>query len=310
MKKILVLGGSGFVGHHLCEALNRLNLRVTVPTRHLPARAIQTLPFVDVIQADVSQDGLLDNLLQGHDVVINLVAMLHGTPNTFDRIHVKLATRLAHACVKTGNPHLIHVSALGVDHENFKQSPSLYLKSKGQAESAMMEVCKHTHTRLSLVRPSVIFAADDQFINLFASLQKIFPCVPLGCADARFQPIWVQDVVSALLALIKSPRPLEALATGAPEIYELGGPQILSLKELVQLAGRFVGRERPVISLPLAMAKLQGFVMQNLPGKTLMSLDNVASMQVPNTVSGNFPGLKELGILTPHSVASVFNPKP
>ena len=120
----------------------------------------------------------------------------------------------------------------------------------------------------------------------------------------------MKDVVSALLALMKSPRPLEALNTGAPEIYELGGPQILSLKELVQLAGRFVGHERPVISLPLAMAKLQGFVMQNLPGKTLMSLDNVASMQVPNTVSGNWPGLKELGVLTPHSLASVFNPKP
>jgi NADH dehydrogenase len=283
---------------------------VTVPTRRLPAKAVQTLPFVDVIQADITQEGALEDLLQGHDVVINLVAILHGSPNAFDRIHVKLATRLAHACVKFGIPHLLHVSALGAHHEHFHQSPSLYLKSKGQAESAMIEVSQHTHTRLSIVRPSVIFAADDQFINLFALLQKIFPCVPLGCAGARFQPIWVQDVVSALLALMKSPRPLEALATGAPEIYELGGPQILSLKELVQVAGRFVGHERPVISLPLALAKLQGFVMQHLPGKTLMSLDNVASMQVPNTVSGNLPGLKELGILTPHSVTTVFSPRP
>ena len=115
MKKVLVLGGSGFVGHHLCEALNRLQYRVTVPTRRVPARSIQTLPFVDVIEANVHDQAVLDQLVQGQDVVINLVAILHGSANAFQRTHVQLAEHLAKACAKeissASKPlHLIQMS--------------------------------------------------------------------------------------------------------------------------------------------------------------------------------------------------------
>jgi NADH dehydrogenase len=160
----------------------------------------------------------------------------------------------------------------------------------------------------------VIFGEDDQFINLFASLQKIFPLVPLGCADARFQPVWVQDVVSAVIASIHQPRPVAntgstaSSADSAVEIFELGGPEVFTLKELVQVAGRFAGHRRPVLPLPLPLAKLQALMMQLMPGKTLMSLDNVASMQIPNTLSGKHPGLKDLGIDRPKPIDAVFRP--
>ena len=357
MKKILVLGGSGFVGHHLCEALNRLQYRVTVPTRRLPARSIQTLPFVDVIEAHVHDEAVLEQLVQGQDVVINLVAILHGSEEEFQRNHVKLGSQIAKACAKVNSAHLennsqnspntniphsssnrpnqpirsirpvhfIQMSALGADPQAFKSSPSLYLQSKGEAEKKIIDLCQASNTPLSILRPSVIFGADDQFINLFASLQKIFPVVPLGCADAQFQPVWVQDVVSAIVACIQGKHSSRAMETGAHvgahagvkavfqtnvDIYELGGPEVLSLKELVHVAGRFIGHERAVLPLPLPFAKLQAFVMQHLPGKTLMSLDNVASMQVPNTLSGKYPGLKELGLKHPKSIAAAFIPHP
>lgn len=336
MKKILVLGGSGFLGHHLCEALNRLQWRVSVPTRRLPARSIQTLPFVDVIQANVHDENVLLELIQGHDAVINLVAILHGSEKEFQHTHVQLARKIALACAKINtsalsatsassaqkNPlqqaqgfkaskkpvHLLHISALGAHHEDFKLSPSWYLQSKGEAENILIDICQKSKTPLSILRPSVIFGADDQFINLFASLQKIFPFVPLGCADAVFQPVWVEDVVSAILSCLKTPQDRPS-AHAKPHIVELAGPEVLSLKELVHLAGRFIGHERAVLPLSLSLAKMQALVMQYLPGKTLMSLDNVASMQVPNTASGRWPGLKELGISNPRTVSSVFKPK-
>jgi uncharacterized protein YbjT (DUF2867 family) len=343
MKKILVLGGSGFVGHHLCEALNRLHYRVTVPTRRLPARSIQTLPFVDVVEANVHDEAALDQLVQGQDVVINLVAILHGSEEEFQSTHVKLGSQIAKTCAKVNSAHLenksknspntniphastiqtirpihfIQMSALGADPQAFKSAPSLYLQSKGEAEKKIIDLCQASNTPLSILRPSVIFGADDQFINLFASLQKIFPVVPLGCAEAQFQPVWVQDVVSAMVACIQgnpSSRTIEigveAGVKSGVDIYELGGPEVLSLKELVHIAGRFIGHERLVLPLPLPFAKLQAFVMQHLPGKTLMSLDNVASMQVPNTLSGKYPGLKELGLKQPKSISAAFIPHP
>ena len=322
MKKILVLGGSGFVGHHLCEALNRLQYRVTVPTRRVPARSIQTLPFVDVIEVNVHDEAVLDQLVQGQDVVINLVAILHGSANAFQRTHVQLAEHLAKACAKVSSTaskplHLIQMSALGADHQGYKNAPSLYLKSKSEAESVMVQIAKdanmnmNMNMRLTLLRPSVIFGEDDQFINLFASLQKIFPFVPLGCADARFQPVWVQDVVSAVIASIHQPKWVAntgSSADSAVEIFELGGPEIFTLKELVHVAGRFADHRRPVLPLPLPLAQLQALMMQLMPGKTLMSLDNVASMQIPNTLSGKHPGLKELGIERPKPIDAVFRP--
>ena len=330
MKKILVLGGSGFVGHHLCEALNRLQWRVTVPTRRLPARSIQTLPFVDVVQANVYDEKVLQALIQDQDAVINLVAILHGSAEAFQHTHVQLASQVAKACAKINSAHFenkplkgsdtetqtdprvrpihfLQMSALGADHEAFKSAPSLYLKSKGEAENAVIGICQASKTPLSILRPSVIFGADDQFINLFASLQKIFPVVPLGCADARFQPIWVQDVVSAMVACIQGTQHLSGRESN-PEIFELGGPDVFTLQGLVHLAGRFVGHERPVWPLPLSLAKLQAFFMEHLPGKTLMSLDNVASMQIPNILSGKYPGLKALGLTSPKSISSTFMP--
>jgi NADH dehydrogenase len=294
MKNVLVLGGSGFIGTHVCEALNRAGVSMTVVTRRLPARSVQMLPLVTVVQADVHDPQALAALLPGHDAVINLVAILHGDRHTFDKVHVQLPRQIAHACVQAGVNRMLHVSALGAD----QHGPSLYQRSKAQGEAALQSEVVHG-LQLTVLRPSVVFAEDDAFIQLFARLQSVAPVVPLAGAETRFQPVWVQDVVQALVYALMHRETIG-------HVYELAGPHIYTLKQLVKHAGAWAGHPRLVFGLPRPLAYLQALVMEMMPGAPLMSRDNLASMQVDNVSDGNLPGLAELGVTTPASLQSVF----
>ena len=201
MKNILILGGSGFIGRHVCEALERAGLYATVPTRRLPARSVQMLPRVTVVSADVHDPAQLSTLVRGHDAVINLVAILHGTAQSFDHVHVQLPRLLAQTCADQGVRRLVHMSALGVD----VNGPSLYLRSKAQGDAVLQDMASRHGLELTLLQPSVVFGADDRFINVFAQLQALAPVVPLASAQALFQPVWVQDVAQALVHALVSP---------------------------------------------------------------------------------------------------------
>lgn len=294
MKNVLVLGGTGFVGHHLCEKLQRQGWSVTVPTRRaIHASAVQHLPGLTVIEANVHDEAQLTRLLQGHDAVVNLVAILHGSEAAFERTHVALPATLARACAATGVRRVVHVSALGVSLDG----PSRYQRSKARGE----EVLRAAGLELTMLRPSVIFGAGDRFLNLFAQLQSVFPVVPLAAAGARFQPVWVEDVASAVVACLKdSELPMSSVG----QTFECTGPDVLTLADLVHIAGRFGSRERPVLPLPMALGRLQARLMELAPGEPLMSRDNLDAMRVDNVASGQWPGLASLGI-TPSSVASV-----
>jgi NADH dehydrogenase len=285
MQKILVLGGSGFIGHHVCEALERASLYATVPTRRLPARSVQMLPRVSVVRADVHDASQLSALVRGHDAVVNLVAILHGTAQSFDHVHVQLPRLLAQACVDQGVRRLVHMSALGVD----VRGPSMYLRSKAQGEKVLQEA----GLDLTVLQPSVIFGNEDKFLNLFAQLQQIAPVVPLAGANTRFQPVWVEDVASALAHCV-----MERNTIG--HTYEICGPDILTLKELVQKSGQWAGirggKGRWVFGIPHALAWLQAFLMELAPGQPLMSRDNLRSMAVDNIASGIALELKDLNI--------------
>ena len=156
MKNILILGGSGFIGLHVCEALERAGLHATVPTRRLPARRVQMLPRVSVVQADVHDPQQLAALVRGHDAVINLVAILHGDAAQFEQVHVQLPRWLAQACVSQGVKRLVHMSALGVALDG----PSLYLRSKAQGDAVLQEMAQRHGLQLTLLQPSVVFGAD------------------------------------------------------------------------------------------------------------------------------------------------------
>jgi len=292
--KVLVLGGSGFVGRSLCEKLVDRNGGaagvVVVPSRR-PARAkhIQMLPTVQVVQADVHDDADLAALVAGCDAVVNLVAILHGSEAAFQRAHVELPRRLAAACVRAGVTRVVHVSALGVGDA----APSRYLRSKTAGEA----VLKAAPLALTLLRPSVIFGEHDRFLNLFATLQAVFPLMPLAGANARFQPVWVEDVAQAIVTCLDRPDTVG-------QVIECCGPTVHTLAQLVQLAGRSSGHLRPVIPLPAALGRLQALVMELAPGEPLMSRDNLDSMRADNVASGTLPGLASLGI-TPGAVESI-----
>ena len=291
--RILVLGGTGFVGRSVCERLVRRGAGggcVRVATRRLQhGRTLQPLPTLELVQADVHDDAALRGLLADCDAVVNLVAILHGRPVDFERVHVALPRRLAAACQATGVRRLVHVSALGVG----PGGPSHYLRSKTEGEA----VLQAAGLDLTVLRPSVIFGADDRFLTLFARLQAVAPVMPLAGADARFQPVWVEDVAGAVAAALDQPASIG-------QVYEAVGPTVYTLSELVRLAGRWAGHERPVLPLPMAAGRLQAALMSLAPGEPLMSADNLDSMKVPNVASGMLPGLQALGI-TPAALESV-----
>ena len=302
MKRILVLGGTGFVGRHLCEKLARLQWRATVPTRRASnAQHLQTLPLVNVVSADVHDETTLARLVAGHDAVVNLVAILHGKAAAFERTHVELPAKLARACLAAGVPRLVHVSALGADALHPEAAPSLYLRSKGQGEAVLQRAAAIEGLQLSVLRPSVIYGADDQFLNLFAQLQRFFPVMPLAGATARFQPVWVEDVAQAIAKCLQ-----DRATIG--QTLELCGPDVLTLKQLVQLAARTSGinhgRGRPVIALPLWLGRLQAWLMELAPGQPLMSHDNLDSMLIDNVAGGLLPGLPAVGI-TPAALVAI-----
>ncbi len=297
MKRVLLLGGTGFVGRHVCEHLARLGWAMTVPTRRAAnASAVQHLPRLTVLEADVHDEATLRQLLVGHDAVINLVAILHGDEAAFQRAHVELPEKLARACLTTGVKRLVHVSALGAEPAAADTAPSRYLRSKSRGEAALQQAAAQG-LQLTVLRPSVIFGADDRFLNLFAALQRLFPVMPLAGASARFQPVWVEDVARAMVHCLQDARTVG-------QTFELCGPSVYTLKELVQLAGRAAGVPRPVIPLPMAIGRLQARMMELAPGQPLMSRDNLDSMRIDNVASGRVPGFAALGI-TPTGPAAV-----
>jgi len=293
-RRILVLGGSGFVGRSVCEKLversGGASGSIVVPSRR-PGRArhIQMLPTLQLVEANVHDEAQLTRLVGECDAVINLIAILHGSDAAFEQVHVELPRRLARACGSTGEHRVVHVGALGAS----ATAPSRYLRSKAAGEA----VLHAAELALTVFRPSVIFGEHDRFLNLFAALQGVFPVMPLAGASARFQPVWVEDVATAIVRALDD-------ASTVGRTFEAVGPEVLTLADLVRLAGSLSGHGRPVLPLPAFAGRLQAAMMELLPGEPLMSRDNLDSMQVPNVASGSLPGLEALGI-APASVRTI-----
>lgn len=304
-QNILVIGGSGFIGSRLVNALSLGNHFVTVPTRRRQrARHLVQLPLVDVVEADVQDDAALARLVAGRDAVVNLVGILHGKRGQpygpdFARAHVELPRRIAAACAQHGVRRVVHMSALGAD----VNGPSMYLRSKGDGEAALKA---QAGLDLTLFRPSVVFGPGDNFLNTFASLQRVFPVVPLAGAKTRFAPVYVGDVVTAFVSSLVGPQARDTTR----QTYELCGPNAYTLAELVRLSGQWArvggGCGRTILPLPDALGRLQALLMELAPGEPLMSRDNLDSMKVDSVCSGAAPGfVPALGVPHPESLEAI-----
>ncbi len=273
---VVVFGGSGFIGSHLVARLAAAGTRVIVPTRRAErAKHLIFLPRVEVVEQPTLDQAALQRLLAGADAAINLVGIndsSHGKPYgvQFQRAHVELPRRIVAACAVQGVKRYLHMSALGADRDG----PSMYLRSKADGEAAAR---LEPSVAATILRPSVVFGPGDRFLNLFAHAQKFLPIIPLPCADTEFQPVYVGDVAQAFMNALTN------LAT-RHAVYDLGGPNIYALRDLVKMAGRYSGHPRPVFELPRPLGKLGARLIELLPGDPFITRDNIDSMLVDSVI--------------------------
>ena len=293
-KRIAILGGSGFVGSHLVAALARAGCETRVFTRRRSrSRSLLVMPTCEVIETDIHRASNLDTYLAGCDAVVNLTGILneHARPgDRFRDVHAELPGKLVEACRRHRIGRMLHMSALGVEAD----APSEYLRTKFHGEEAA-HAAEADGIAVTSFRPSVIFGPGDSFFNRFAGLLALSPYVfPLACPQARFAPVYVEDVVRAFLAA------LDDDAT-AGQRYELCGPRTYTLRELVAYTARISGRRRLVVGLGDRLSRLQGQVLERIPGKPF-STDNYLSTKTDSVCSSN--GFERLGI-APRSVESI-----
>ena len=285
IKQVCVLGGAGFVGSAIVNRLNVANYQVKVLTRRREeAKHLILLPSVQVVECDVMNDAELSRQIRGSDAVINLIGILHDSHHaTFTAIHAELPRRVADICRQQGVRRLLHMSALKACIDG----PSAYLRSKAAGEAAVMAQNALTEDanklHVTIFRPSVIFGRGDRFLNLFASLVKLLPFVLLAKPDAKFQPVFVEDVAQAFV------NSLENIDTYG-QTYELAGPKVYTLRELVQLVADMLRIKRRIISLNDRLSYWQAYAMEFLPVK-LMSRDNIRSMQIDSVSTAGFPAV-------------------
>jgi NADH dehydrogenase len=283
-----VLGGSGFVGSSVVHQLSAAGYAVKVLTRRREAsKHLILLPKVQVVECDVMDDTALTDEIIGADAIINLIGILHeDSKKTFAAIHEQLPMRLVQICRNHGVRRLLHMSALGASED----APSAYLRSKAVGEKSVLAEASNaepaviTHSyqlQVTVFRPSVIFGREDSFLNLFATMVKLLPVIALAKPDAKFQPIWVEDAAKAFVAS------LENIDTYGKR-YDLGGPRIYTLRELVQFVAFVLGKKRMIIGLNDKLSYYQARALELLPVK-LITRDNIDSMQVDSVVMGDFP---------------------
>src|SRR3954447_13701375 len=263
VENVCIFGGTGFVGRHLANLLTAQEIGLRIPTgRADRSKELLILPTVEIVQADVYEDSVLDELLTDMDAVINLVGVLHGD---FEAAHVELARKITAACHRNGIRRLLHMSSLNAGTEQ----PSRYLRSKGEGES----VVKSSGLDTTVFRPAVIFGPGDSSLTLFARLGRL-PVLLLASPEAKFQPVFVEDVV---LAFADS---LDAADT-IGQSYDLCGPKCYTLRQMVEYAAHVTGKNPAIVGLNGSFSYLEACVLEFLPGK-LLTRDNYFSMKVDN----------------------------
>ena len=286
-RHVVILGGTGFVGRHLVARLRQDGHRITVLTRAAAAHADAALPGdVALREGDVTDGGFLGTAFSGADAVVNLVGILNEDGDDgsgFERVFVGVAEAVIAAMQAAGVRRLLQMSALNAGHGD-----SHYLQSRGRAEQRV----RGSGLDWTLLRPSVIAGPGDGLFCRFDALLRFTPVLPIGRADARFQPVWVGDVVEAFARALGDD-------TSIGQSYDLVGPEVMTLAQIVQLTATARGRHRAVIALPAALGRLQAEIGEHLPGKPI-SRDNWRSLQADSVSADN--GLPRLGI-TPTAVA-------
>jgi uncharacterized protein YbjT (DUF2867 family) len=280
-----VFGGSGFIGRYVVRRLVRAGMTVRVAVRDTEAalflKTAGTIGQVVPLHASVTDDAAVRRAVAGADWVVNLVGILtESGATTFRLIHVDGAARVARAAAAAGVGRLVHMSALGAD----PASDSAYAASKAQGEAAVRDAFPGA----VLSRPSVVFGPEDNFFNRFAGMARLLPFMPVIEGATRMQPVYVGDVAAAVLAALTRDE-------SVGQTYELGGPKTWLLVDLLAYILKETGRDLPLVNMPVALTRLQAFILERLPGK-LLTRDQLKLLAHDNVVGSNALGLSDLGI--------------
>ena len=285
-KIIAIFGAGGFLGKHLMRQLTKLDYRVKVATRN-PYLKGYLKPLgnpgqIELFKTNIFNPENVKQVLKNCDLVINLVGILYETKKQkFNQIHSQFPYLLSNLCNELKIKNLIHISALGVRERHISQ----YIQSKLQGEKNIQNIFKPS----VILRPSVVFGPEDKFFNTFASLAQFSPVLPLlGGGKTKFAPIYVGDVAKAIVKALE-------LNNSEPQIYELGGPENYSFKELMEILLSEIKKKRFLMSIPFGIAKFQSYFLQMMPNP-LLTPDQVEILKYNNIVSGDYPTLKDLGI--------------
>ena len=285
-KIIAIFGAGGFLGKHLMRELTKLDYRVKVATRN-PYLKGYLKPLgspgqIELFKTNIFDQESVKQVLKNCDLAINLVGILYETrKQKFNQIHSQFPHLLSNLCNELGTKNLIHVSALGVRERHTSQ----YMQSKLQGEKNIQETFKPS----VILRPSVVFGPSDKFFEKFASIAQFSPFLPLiGGGKTKFAPIYVGDVAKAIVKSLE-------LNNSQTKIYELGGPEDYSFKELMEILLAEIKKKRFLISIPWSFAKFQSYFLQMLPNP-LLTPDQVELLKYSNVVSGDYPTLKDLGV--------------
>ncbi len=284
---ITIFGGSGFIGHHLVGRLAAQGHRIRIAVRDTEkAATLMTQGNVGQVvgvQANIRNKASIERAVVGADIVINLVGLLfESSAQKFGAVHRDGAAMIAEAAAAAGAKQLIHMSALGAD----LKSSSKYAASKAEAEVLVTE----KFPGASIIRPSVVFGCDDSFTTKFAGLSALLPALPLLEGGKNLmQPVFIEDLANALTQIVNTPD-----AQG--KIYEFGGPEQLSLSEIIGRINQVTKRSLFIIPLPEGLMKVKGFALSLLPGTPILTVDQVKLLKSDNVISGQEAGFTELGI--------------
>jgi len=291
-KLVTIFGGSGFVGRYVAQRMARAGWRVRVAVRR-PNEAHFVRPYgvvgqVEPVFANLRDEASTKAVIRGADAVINCVGILAETgPQRFDAVQAEGAARIARIAAEEGVAHLVHVSAIGAD----PASDSHYARSKAEGEAAVAQYFPGA----VILRPSVVFGPEDQFFNRFAAMTRFSPVLPVVGAETRFQPVWVEDVAAAAAKA--------AMGEAEPGIYELGGPEVASFRELMQRMLRVIRRRRLILALPFWLARIMAGALDAAQTVTLglftngvLTSDQVRNLRRDNVVATAARGFADLGI--------------
>jgi uncharacterized protein YbjT (DUF2867 family) len=285
MTLVVVFGGGGFLGRRLVGRLTAEGMTVHVVVRHPdPARiALRAIGFdlVTVVPADVRDQASVADALAGADAVVNTVsAYVEKGNTTFEAVHVRGAETVAREAVAAGVARLVLVSGIGAD----SRSESPYIRARGRGE----QMVQQTFPKATIVRPGAMFGAGDALFGTIAELARLLPVLPVIGGDTRLQPVFVEDVAEAIASILTNPGTVG-------QIYELAGPGVYTLRELVRMTLRLIGKRRPLIQVPFAVAEFQARLFELLPNPPLTT-GQVDLLKADNIATGTLPGFQELNI--------------